>query len=258
VTRAIFDGTRLLSVRISHLALLIAAGSLTGLVEDAASQPISARRSVQAARDAETADRYFQEGNWVEAVRIYREVVDFNPYSGYYWRRYAEALRRLGRYPEAIAASQKAAPLGPQPASDYYFMAATCALAHQTETSLEWLRKALDAKFNNDELLRQDRAFDGLRGDARFQALAGIPSANLDRTDQWRFDLGYLARRRTDSLQRPCQRQPQRVPATVSCVAKSSAQAQGSGDPSSAAAHTGDDRRWPHATSLAPADSESA
>jgi tetratricopeptide (TPR) repeat protein len=151
--------------------------------------------SARTAIDAAAAKNYVRQGHWQKAAETYRRVVEANPYDGDSWHEYADVLRRLGRYSEAISAAEKALATGPDPAQELYFIASTHALMRHTDSALEWLKRALEAKFNDDQVLRQDKALDSLREDPRFKALVGIPARNLTRDEQWRHDVSYLAGR---------------------------------------------------------------
>ena len=67
-------------------------------------------------------------------------------------------------------------------------------LGHKDE-ALQWLEKALNAGFRQDETLRGDTDLDALRDDTRFKKIVGSPPEGLSREERWRYDLDYLVRR---------------------------------------------------------------
>jgi tetratricopeptide (TPR) repeat protein len=137
----------------------------------------------------------FRKQDWPRTVELYEQVLRANPNDGQHWHNYGFALHSLKRYDEAIRAEQKAIELGFQPATEMYNIACACALQGKKDEALGWLRKALDAGFTQDGLVRTDTDLDSLRGDPRFQKLLGAPPEGLPRAERWAFDLDYLARR---------------------------------------------------------------
>lgn len=73
-----------------------------------------------------------------------------------------------------------------------YEIARTLARSGQREQALNWLERALAARFEDRPRLLTDEAWTDLRAEPRFRELAGAPPAGLSREQGWRFDLDYL------------------------------------------------------------------
>ncbi len=61
----------------------------------------------------ERAERYYQQGEYQQALGQYREVLDALPESTHSWLRLGNCLAQLGRYPEAVSAYEQALLLEP-------------------------------------------------------------------------------------------------------------------------------------------------
>ena len=138
---------------------------------------------------------YFRQRDWAKAAAAYEQVVRSNPEDGQHWHNYGFVLHSLKRYDEAIHAAAKAVELGYQPASALYNIACAHALLGHKDEALQWLEKALNAGFRQDETLRGDTDLDALRDDTRFKKIVGSPPEGLSREERWRYDLDYLVRR---------------------------------------------------------------
>jgi tetratricopeptide (TPR) repeat protein len=153
---------------------------------------LKARQHRVTAQEAQT---YFGQQKWAEAAAAYEQVVGVNPNDGRHWLSYGLCLHSLKRYDDAIKAWTRSIELGFRPETGLYNLACANALAGRKDESLDWLGKALEAGFNQEEFLRTDSDLDSLRSDARFKKLLGTAPEGLTREERWRFDLDYLVRR---------------------------------------------------------------
>ncbi|UTF59448.1 tetratricopeptide repeat protein [Gilvimarinus sp. DA14] len=65
----------------------------------------------------ERAERYYQQGNYNQALTEYRSVLDALPEHTHSWLRMGNCFAQLGRYPEAVSAYEQALLLQPDFAS---------------------------------------------------------------------------------------------------------------------------------------------
>lgn len=155
---------------------------------------LSAPATANPIEQFEEAASYSQKGQWQEAADAFAEIAAGNPYHGVVWQRYGFALHQLGQYPDAIAAFERSIDLGFQPVASMYNIACGHALLGHRDEALKWLARAMDNGFDEQDLLGTDTDLDSLRDDRRFRKLVEVP-AGLSRDEQWRYDLGFLARR---------------------------------------------------------------
>ncbi len=85
----------------------------------------------------------------------------------------ANTLRNLGRYPEALADLNRSLQLRPDDPATIYDRACAYALMNRPDQALADLAKAiaLDAQYR--AMARDDKDFDNVREDPRFQTLVG-------------------------------------------------------------------------------------
>jgi tetratricopeptide (TPR) repeat protein len=105
---------------------------------------------------------YFSEGNYKEGAKAYQKALELNPNS--FDSNQTEVLE------ERISRRQRVA--------INYCLAKAYALAGKNEQALIYLRKALDAGFNDRRLLMEDKEFGQLRTTPEFQQL--IVAQHLD------------------------------------------------------------------------------
>src|SRR5262249_36670080 len=137
-----------------------------------------------------------REGEWAEAAKAWGKVVELNPVNGAFWQERARVCRQAKDYREAIAAYEKALTLGSGFRWQTAFNIAWCySQLGEKDTSLRWLRKALDLGYRNPETVRSNADLKPLQEDAQFKELVGgIDPKTLTRDEGWRYDLRYLAR----------------------------------------------------------------
>jgi hypothetical protein len=140
--------------------------------------------------------RLLREKKFAEAVDAFTALVRDNPYDGDLASAFGEALHGAGRDDEAIGAMKAAAELGWRPSAQLYNIACVLALRGKHDEAIEWLSKALDAGFAEQETLEKDSDMDSLRAEPRFVELTGLnPPPGPSRDEQWRYDLDFFARR---------------------------------------------------------------
>jgi len=144
------------------------------------------------------ADELFDAGQMAEAVPLYERLSAADPADGDLRLRLARALLETGS-PEGLALAEAALDEGfgnePRVA---YAIAQALARAGNPEAALPWLERALAAGYEDQAEIKGDPAFETMRDDSRFRALAGmLPPGAMTREDGWRHDLDvFLAEAR--------------------------------------------------------------
>lgn len=151
-------------------------------------------------------------GEWAEAVRLWQQVVAFNPVNGEYWAQLAAALFEAADYPAAVAAYQRVLDLGIRPAKRSheafpgdmpylipgevaYSIACCYARLGEADKAIEALGAALDRGFRDLDRPQADEHFKPLLADQRVRDMLGIvDTAALSRDEGYRADLAFFAR----------------------------------------------------------------
>ena len=77
-----------------------------------------------------------------------------------------------------------------------YNIACAYALLGKSDEAIDWLKKAFEARFAEQETLEKDDDLDSIRKDPRFIKLTGLnPPTGLSPAEQWAWDLDFLVRR---------------------------------------------------------------
>ncbi len=120
---------------------------------------------------AQGADALYQAQKWAEAAEAYGVVTKAEPANARAWHRLGISLHALSKYPEAVAAFQRAVEIGQNPQS-MFGLARSYAKLDDKDKGFEWLTKALDAGFSQSATLNVDPDLASLREDTtRFQEL---------------------------------------------------------------------------------------
>jgi len=136
----------------------------------------------------------FDARDFSSAYRLARELTAAWDRDSGAWGRLGVAAERTGHPDEALAAYARAFELGTayQPFLAHRAAAVAVRLGDH-EAALAWIRRALDARFENRSDLQTMDDFRDLRSDPEFRRLAGFaPDTTADRTARWRYDLEYL------------------------------------------------------------------
>jgi hypothetical protein len=139
---------------------------------------------------------------WTEAAPLWDQVVAANPVKGDYWDWLAEARFELGDYEAALRAYEKVRELGVWseritifPGVAEFKIACCHAELGDTDQALEAVGAALEDRFRDLDMLRDDEHLASIREDPRFVELLGIPDVDgLGRDEGWRADVAFLAR----------------------------------------------------------------
>jgi len=121
------------------------------------------------ARAAEAAAAYDAK-DWAKAAKLYGELSRSPEAPPRVWLRLGAALRELGKYPEALAAFEKANAAGAALFGEYGEAAVYTALK-QPEKAIEHLEKAVQQGYAQPEVLSSDPNLAALRADSRFAKL---------------------------------------------------------------------------------------
>jgi tetratricopeptide (TPR) repeat protein len=131
-----------------------------------------------------------------QRVSELRAVAEANPYDARAARRLAFALREADRLDEARAWFEKVVRLNGESPGDMYNLACLYAVTGDIDRGLDWLEKALDYGFTEDDTILKDSDMDPLRTSPRFQQITGLyPPKDLTRDQRWRYDLDFMVRR---------------------------------------------------------------
>jgi tetratricopeptide (TPR) repeat protein len=145
----------------------------------------------------QAADRAYGERRYPAAESLYAHLAE-NSQDVWVWYRLGQSRVQQKRYLIAADAFRHALPLGTQRARESYleFMRvriARChALAGERDSAIAWLEQAIANGYEDRGDLAEDDDLASLRGDPRFERLAGRLGDSLTRDEGWRYDLDYL------------------------------------------------------------------
>lgn len=138
----------------------------------------------------------FRDKKYDEAAKKLELYLETNRFDGRAWALYSESLHFSKQYDRAITAAKKAIECGQNVTGQTYNIACGYALLGKSDEALAWLKRALEARFAEQETLEQDTDLDSLRKDPRFVRLTGLnPPEGLTPAEQWAWDLDFLTRR---------------------------------------------------------------
>ena len=137
------------------------------------------------------ANELFADQEWIEAAEAYRAVTRDNPENGQAWFRLGYALHAARKLDEAIVAHKKAAEFAGARATALYNLACAYGLKSEKEHALDALGKAIEAGFNNAQVLASDSDLEIVRDEAKFKKLlAGLRGDSPDPFRQLDFWVG--------------------------------------------------------------------
>ncbi|NOT33442.1 MAG: hypothetical protein HOP12_04645 [Candidatus Eisenbacteria bacterium] len=136
------------------------------------------------------------EGEWAEALPIYRRITAENPAYPWGWMGLGWSLHYTGELKAALPAYRRALELGALPPQRVWLEIARCQAANlQPDSALDALDQALAAGLPRVHTLRSDRRLAALWAHPRFRAMTGwVDSARVSRTAGWSSDLRFLRR----------------------------------------------------------------
>lgn len=159
------------------------------------------------------AEERTQARDWKAALPLWLRVVSANPHEGYFWYRLGSAQYNTEQYREAIRSYEKAMELGTSVRRSNIALeiARSHARLKEKEAALKALQRAFDLGYRYRDRLEPDEDFAFLRGDPRFQSLAGEAGAKrTSRTERWRYDVSFLAAEIKRMHYRPFRKIPER------------------------------------------------
>jgi hypothetical protein len=150
--------------------------------------------------DAEAARKLLRAEKFDEAAAAYGAMAKANPFDGDAIAQYGYCLHSLKRYDEALPAFARAVELGVNRPGNLYNAACALSLQGKKDEALAMLRRALEARFADQETLENDTDMDPLRGELRFAELTGITKGlkadpASGREAGWAWDLDFYLRR---------------------------------------------------------------
>jgi acetyl esterase/lipase len=128
---------------------------------DAAPPPSAARRALA----------YWFGREYPEAASAYAAYVKTHPDDAEAWLRLGLSQAQVHEASDADVSLQKAYALGANRPVDLYNIACGYALTGNKDKALDWLGRAVDAGFQDRQLMTTDSDLESLRGDPRFDAL---------------------------------------------------------------------------------------
>jgi tetratricopeptide (TPR) repeat protein len=138
----------------------------------------------------------FRAKKYDEAAKKLEAYLATNKFDGQTWSLYSECLHFNKQYEPAIAAAKKALECGLNRPGMSYNIACAYALLGKSDEAIDWLKKAFEARFAEQETIEKDEDLESLRKDPRFITLTGLnPPTGLSPAEQWAWDLDFLVRR---------------------------------------------------------------
>jgi tetratricopeptide (TPR) repeat protein len=107
------------------------------------------------------------------AIQDYTQAIELDPEDATAYSNRGLAYADSHDYARAIQDYDRAIELDPEDAAAYYNASCAYALMQDPAQACEWLEKAIALDATNRQDARKDTEFDGIRQDARFQALLG-------------------------------------------------------------------------------------
>jgi len=132
--------------------------------------------------------------DWTAAAPLWERVVTLNPNVAWYWYLLGSAQRNAGDYKKAIPSLERSLDLGAGRLSTIALDIARCyAALKDKEQTLKWIDRALELGFRVRESLKTEAAFEFLRDDPKFKALAvDVDTKSMSRSEGWKYDLSFL------------------------------------------------------------------
>lgn len=164
----------LIALAVSFFVMQQAAATLAQQVgaATAATQPQGATPEMKS-----EANNFYTKQDWANAAKAYEAITKLEPANAGAWGRLGGALLSLGKYDGAIVALKHSVEINPQ-STTMYNLAASYARLNDKEKAFEWLDKAMQAGFNNPQLMTTDEDLVSLRGEAHFKELMSKAMAN--------------------------------------------------------------------------------
>jgi uncharacterized protein (TIGR03067 family) len=114
---------------------------------------------------------HVQQKEYNQASKILGEILKADKENAEAWQMLGYTLQVAGDLDRAIVIHKKAATFETSRISAYYNLACAYALKNETRLSLEYLEKAIDGGFGDENMLKQDPDLDSIRGEKKFAAL---------------------------------------------------------------------------------------
>jgi hypothetical protein len=147
------------------------------------------------AQENDAGAKAFQRRDWQAVISIYGAQVKVDPNDAQGWYRYARGLEETGKYAEAITAFEKAnSPHSAAAPFAQLHIAADRAALGQKDAAAKALQALADSGFAIVKMVDDERRFDSVRDDSRFQAAAqairnnAFPCKNPSRPEYRQFD----------------------------------------------------------------------
>ena len=141
-------------------------------------------------------------GDCANALPLLEQATNEYTDHGNVWGLFGKCRAETGAWEDAAEAYKKALALGFQPwdldldlnPNDMMVkIAGVYAQAGDSEKALVWLRRGLEAHYDERPDLAEAPEFENLRGNKEFAELAGLkPEAPRSRDEEWRYDIAFL------------------------------------------------------------------
>lgn len=147
--------------------------------------------SIQAARN------FSNNKEWDKAIDAWKSIIEKDKYNGDFYASLAEAYYNNKNYSESIRYYKEAINIGYVSGSCAYNIACCYALMGDADSAIQWLNTAAEYKYRNlEESMGKDGDFDKIRSTEKFKAMVTPDkfSAN-EKAEQWKADISYLKKR---------------------------------------------------------------
>lgn len=112
-----------------------------------------------------------KQANRLLRIKCYDKFIERNPENPDLYILRAKTYLKINKYNSAISDFIKVVELEPGNTEVYYAIASTASLAHNKEYALRWLKKALEAGFNDYQRIATDSSLDNIRNSKEFKEL---------------------------------------------------------------------------------------
>lgn len=117
------------------------------------------------------ADELFTRHQWKEAAAEYEKFIESHADDGRAWYNLGYAYHMNKQFDPARKAFQRAVELETREGDSLYNIACGYSLLGDADQALEWLRKAIDAGYDDTNNMKGDSDLDTIRGDARYKQI---------------------------------------------------------------------------------------
>ena len=119
-------------------------------------------------------DSNYSRQRWAPAIEVYESFLKEQPNNGRAWFNLGYAYHYSSEHAKAIPAFERAIQLGYRKAASSYNIACAYSMMGNRDAAFEWLDKAVDAGFEIEGYIIDDRDLDNIQSDPRFKRYVEI------------------------------------------------------------------------------------